>query len=240
MTVELISVHVAKTAGMSFIETLAAVYGRANIVVDLEDRIVDPASPYNLDPERRDLFRQKSIDAISLSVKVIHGHFHAAKYTAAFPSARRIVWIRNPVARLVSNYYYWMSFASGENIDHSLHRYAVREKLKLMEFARLPYMRNIMARRYFEGLDLSYFHFVGVYEHFRDDMNDLGRLLGWPPAEVPSRNMNLYDGYKDKKEEILSNQKLVRDLEELNQDDMELYRQTLEQRENRIKARVID
>ncbi len=88
--VEIISVHVPKTAGTTFKKVLQQIYTDQEIFFDY--------------PHRGPL-HNKMLAKDSANVRVIHGHFPANKYELKFPKARKIIWLRNPIIRLISHYF---------------------------------------------------------------------------------------------------------------------------------------
>ena len=218
---ELISVHVPKTAGVTFRTLLRTVYGTSGLSLDYGDRALDPLSTFQADPP---LWREKSTRqaaALSPATRVIHGHFAGSKYDAHFPEARKIVWLRDPVARLISHYHYWRGLPPS---PHSLHQRLLNENLSLLEFARLDGMRNILAHVFLRDCRLEDFAFVGVQEHFAADLKALATLLGWPVGlAIGDENRNSSAEYRtaklgdDEREEIAA----------LNAEDIALYNRAL-------------
>ncbi len=233
MSVELVSVHIPKTAGGSFLGVLQSVYGVECVRYEDTDRILDPLAVYNLDPVRWARQAEEDRRRTAPEVKVIHGHFPASKYRRSFPSARRIVWLRDPVARLVSHYFFWRS-TPPEVSGHTLHAYMRDRDLDLLGFARLPMMRNILTRAFLEDAVFSDFDFVGIQEHFAEELADLGKLLGWPRTPQVWENRNRAPDYEGERERILSDPETVRPLTELNRDDMDLYCAALRLRRERL------
>jgi hypothetical protein len=64
---ELISVHVPKTAGTSFWKVLEQIYGKENIYADYSDKPLDPASPFNSNYGKWAKFYKNQIKAIKYS-----------------------------------------------------------------------------------------------------------------------------------------------------------------------------
>jgi hypothetical protein len=79
---------------------------------------------------------------------------------------------------------------------------------------------------------LDDFDFVGIQEHFAEDVADLGRILGWPPVEIPVHNPTTTREYL----EFRPTAELLRKIREVNQADVELYEQALERRRVRRSA----
>jgi hypothetical protein len=233
---ELISVHIPKTGGVSFRQLLQRVYGAAGVVFDYADRILDPGALYQTDraqwerTERRPFIARVEADP---DVRVIHGHFAARKYGGVFPEAARVVWLREPVARLVSHYHYWRGLPHG---GHGLHRRLLEENLSLEEFASLPLMQDSMSRQFLEGVGLEGFDFVGRQEFFDEDLAALARLLGWVSSELvgPSAVENRSE---DSAASLASLDGPTRQrLQELNPADIALYRQASELAARRNKT----
>ncbi len=225
---ELVSVHIPKTAGVTFRNLLLRFYGRAGVALDYDDRILDPQALWNTDrgawerTRRNPLIARLSADP---AVRVIHGHFAAGKYRGVFPEARRIVWLREPVARVVSHYHYWRGLPHG---GHGLHRRFLEENLTLEEFAALEPMRDCMSRLFLDGMTPSDFDFVGRQECFDEDAARLARLLGWPESELPASAAVENQGVGSASELAGLDAATRRRLEELNPLDTALYRNTRE------------
>jgi len=91
--IEIISVHIDKTAGMLFCDVLKQVYGSSQVYV-----IWKGQSDYK--------FEDKLKELIPPQTTVIHGAFPVSHYEGDFMDAKRIVWVRNPIERLISYYFY--------------------------------------------------------------------------------------------------------------------------------------
>jgi hypothetical protein len=178
----LISVHVPKCAGTAFRAALERAYGAGAVLQDYGDRPFDPAAPMHLDP---DGFFAREPD-LPAGVRVVHGHFHAAKYRRVGRGVPRIAVLRHPVARTVSHYHYWRRLAPGA---HALHAYMRAAELDLLAFARLPFIRHAYGRVMFAGLSRRDFDFVGAVETLERDLGALSVLLGCR-LEMPVENVS--------------------------------------------------
>lgn len=221
MSMELISVHVPKTAGVTFRTVLQTVYGKAAVAFDYGDRVLDPRSPFQIDPEGWRAEAERHATDIPAVTRVVHGHFGGAKYDRTFPEARKIVWLREPVARLVSHYYYWLDLPP---TPHSLHQRLLNERLSLLEFARLDGMRNVLSRIFLRDCHLEDFAFVGIQERFSDDLQRLAGLLGWPEGlPVGEENRNAHAGYGARTLSRVEREEIAA----LNAEDAALYQEAL-------------
>lgn len=217
--VELVSVHVPKCAGTSFLDALTEAFGRDAIYRDYDDRPVDPAAPVNLDPAG--FFERAHAGGYPLLAgkRVVHGHFHARKYAALGEGVRRIAFLREPIDRMISHYYYWMSTPL---TDHALRSYVVRNRLSVYEFARLPLIHDFYTRTFFSGVDLGTFAFVGFFETYREDVARLSARLG---THLPMRsaNANKAGRYGDRRAELLADAALMASLRDLMRADLAFY-----------------
>ena len=162
----ILSVHVPKTAGSTFRFLLERLYG-PGLALDY-GVYGDPVG---------------SLDG----VRVIHGHFPVRRYLERYPGARVVTWLRDPVDRIASYYGYWLRNPDTEGNPN--HRRMLDEKMSIVEFAEMEAIRDEVATVYFEAFDFADAWFVGLTEHFDEDLADLSRLLGWPSLTAPPRNV---------------------------------------------------
>jgi hypothetical protein len=90
--VKFISIHIQKTGGRSFRDTLSGVYGKNGVLV--------------VNHGKKHLF---SKDDLTPEVKVIHGHLNYFEIVQKFNldnNIPAIAWMRNPVERVISHYYF--------------------------------------------------------------------------------------------------------------------------------------
>lgn len=217
--VALVSVHIPKTAGTSFRNTLQAVYGEsavARLDINLGSKDIK--------------FNEQAFTAhkVPSSVRVVHGHFCPADLQATFalqPEVPYITWLRDPVDRVASNYYY-LAKRLAEELDESGRGLNILSKMQrtLMEYARAKNNCNRMSR-FLNGISLTQLAFVGIVEHYHEDLAELSRLLNWPHAPEYKYNTTgtSYHLTADERAEIA----------ELNREDMALYQTALELREQR-------
>lgn len=225
--IELLSVHIPKTAGTSFRKTLKEVYGeKAVIRVDLPPKSqVDPEDPF-LPLNKR----------LKSDVRVLHGHYNAARIKEFYPGipadVRMITWVRDPVNRVISNYYY-LRQRIREEIDKSptLNIGITNRMVKtLMEYAIQDVARDRMSK-FLAGTAVEDFIFVGVQEHYTEDLRYLAKLLEWKSFTEYHHNVT-EDKYSEISDEIKA------EIRALNQADWELYRHALELSAQRRSAKV--
>jgi hypothetical protein len=151
----LVSVHVPKCAGTSFRRVLEGLYGNSLWLTY--------GSVVTRDNVRR--------EAVPAGTACIHGHFFADTFDDIFPGSTLIAWLRDPVERVVSTYYHFLR--SPEMQDETC-RALIENKLTLVEFAELDWMRNGLTR-YLAGKPLEAFAFLGVAERFSDSLKAFSR-----------------------------------------------------------------
>lgn len=211
-----ISVHVPKCAGTSLQQALIRCYSEAQVHLDYADRVLDPAAPCNLDPAS---WREHCARITDLGGKaVVHGHFHADKYDAV-PEALRVTFLRHPIERLISHYYYWLRL---KRSAHTLHNYVLDHQLDFRRFSRLPMMRFCYSRVFFRGIDPARFDFIGDHGDYAASLQALSALLGQDLA-VQAENHNPQPHYDQRKRALLQDRDLVRDLAVLLADDLDFY-----------------
>ena len=172
----IVSLHLPKTAGPSLAEAL-----RANARCGYRDDYADLPMQHAVRRRRLDAIRR----GLALRGKLpadggcIHGHFLAIKYRIALGRrpARFITWMRDPVQRLASHYAYWHRDYDGSDPGQPLRNRMLREGWTFERFALGPEMRNVYAE-YLWGVDLARFDFVGITEHYPEELGRLAALLG--------------------------------------------------------------
>ncbi|MBP6184541.1 MAG: sulfotransferase family 2 domain-containing protein [Saprospiraceae bacterium] len=215
---ELISIHIPKTAGTSFRNTLAGVYGD-QAVVRLDIGLV-----------RQEVrIREKIYSESTLppGTRVIHGHYSYPLLTQHFhvdPALPVITWLRDPVRRVVSNYHY-LAKRLAEELKEEQRGLNILRKMQrsLLEYAHDETNQNRMSR-FLEGLSLETMHFVGIVEQYDEDLKTLANRMAWADYPVFHHNQTGKDtsSITDTERDIIRS---------LNQEDVALYEHALVLRE---------
>jgi len=208
---EIMSYHIPKTAGTTFFIALTQVYGLDKIAGYLNESVV---LSEGVEPQ---------------TIKVIHGHVPSRKYFR-HANVKEIIWLRHPILRLVSLYFFWKTIPRTE--DKSWHNYLQEKNLDIVEFANIPDVRNEMSL-YIGGRNLKDFYFVGIQEFFKDDLRDLGKMLNWPEIQITYENKNQYDDYNYLVKSLLNDSDIMNYLITLYREDIELYQAALDLRVKR-------
>ncbi len=217
---ELISLHIPKTAGTSFRNILKSVYGEEQVVrFDINEK-----GEVRLNEE---IYSKNILP----SVKVIHGHFIYNTLTEKFAlpeNFKIITWVRDPVKRVISNYFYLESRLR-QILDEENKNLNILSKLQrsLIEYARADLNRNRQAK-FLNGRPLKSFDFVGIQEFFDMEVSRLSNVLKWKKnPEVLFHNLTpLRDSNIDPD--------LLNEIRELNMEDVKIYNEALQIRNSLI------
>lgn len=222
----LISVHLPKTAGVSFRSVLAENFGD-HLVLDYQDK------PLNNDPWLRQQSAMQNALALAncdISEKTcIHGHFLPLKYLlmAEKNPCRFVTWMRHPVERLISHYYYWHQ-EHRPTSAFPLHKRVIEEGWTLEDFCLSKEMRNSYSQ-FLWGFPLEYFDFIGITEFYENDLFDFGQRF----LHIQPQPYKLNIGTK-KPETHPLNPILYRKIEAWHARDMALYERALILRQTRL------
>jgi hypothetical protein len=167
----IVSVHVPKCAGTSFRRVLNEVCGAR--IWDNYGTIFSRA--------------QARADLVPTGTRFIHGHFLADAFDDLFPDRRLVTWVRDPVERLLSNYYHFLrSPDMRDDCCRALHE----RKLDLRQFADLEWMRNYTGH-YLAHKPVEDFEFVGIAERFEESVRRFCETFGFRDTQrVPRDNTN--------------------------------------------------
>lgn len=201
----LISIHIPKTGGTTFLELLSDQY-KDKLLLDYGLSREDGPSKVN----------QGKYDCV-------HGHFISDKY-AAIKDAEFVLWLRNPIQRLFSQYYFWKQ----NSYPHSpAWRRFYLEEWSFADFALFPGFRNGQSK-YVGSLDINAARVVGITEFYNESLELFKRELCMhiDAYNVPQhrKNRNLVAGGSYE----LNDKKLEAAILEYHKKDYELYLNGLE------------
>jgi len=158
-----------KTAGLSFRASLEEHFAEG-FRHDYQDYpLARPAA------ERREQARRWGLavrPADFAGIACVHGHFLPLKYLhlAETLPCTFVTWLREPVARLVSHYYYWQrAYDPLSGQTSALHRRVIEEGWSLERFCLAPELRNVYSE-FLWGFPLQRLDFIGITEFFADDL----------------------------------------------------------------------
>ena len=108
---------------------------------------------------------------------MVYGHIYLPEFRAMFPDAQSVVWLRDPVQRVISHYYYnWRA----EKNEGSLSDTARMEAI--LAFSSCDENRNVMRKRLGQE-DISQFSFVGITEEYEKSLNLFSLLFNKPATK---------------------------------------------------------
>ncbi|MFK7831540.1 MAG: hypothetical protein AB8B57_17335 [Congregibacter sp.] len=231
----LVSLHLPKTAGTSFLSVLEQEYGE-RLCRDYDDR------PLNQSPRRRCTAALGcAVQNVVLpsrfdQVDCIHGHFLPLKYRllAWRRSVRFITWLRDPVERLASHYHYWLRTYNPTE-SGQLHRKVIEERWDIERFCLSAELQNTYYR-FFWRFPPRRFDFLGITEHFESDVAILAeRYFSAPFVNVPKQNVNQENPGADEQtpQRYVTDETFRQTVADFHAQDMALYKLVLAQRKCR-------
>lgn len=184
-------VHVPKTAGSSFGSLLGRAFG-SSLVRNYDDhRLV-----------------------INGSTRCIIGHHYASSLLRIDPKIRMVMWFRDPVERVVSEYFHWRRNPATHPLGGD----------DLLSFARRRAIVNTH-RRCLDGVPLERIDCVCITENFRASLELFCRWSQVGLAELPPDNTNP-DKVVGSRYELSDS--LREQLARVNRADLELYERAKE------------
>ena len=223
----IISVHIPKNAGTSFARSLDAHFGSGL----LQDYVDLPTNTPQYERNRSALLASvHNAETAHLSgIECIHGHFLPLKYLlfSLKKEVSFITWLRNPVERVLSHFYYLKSFYEPATAP-TLHRKMIEEEWSLEQFCLSPQLKNLYSQ-FLWGFPLEYFAFIGITEFYEEDLAYFsGHYLG-KNLEPHKENVGKSEG---RRYEIDASFRAK--LEQFHARDFELYRTALLMRQKRL------
>lgn len=219
---EIIYIHIPKTAGSSVLEIFQQNCEEAEIQA-VKRR--DFKENSNIKPTE---FLRK---VVAPETKVLLGHFTYREVEPLIqdhPGVKIITFLRDPVHRVVSNFLFFKQrIMTGKVPDKLLER----SSETLLDYAKLPESQNRMSL-FLEGVDLNSLFFVGLMESFDEDIALLTKALGLHIDGVPNANKNRFFNTVDFE---ISPEELD-EIKALNSEDVKLYHRAIELR-NKILNR---
>lgn len=162
----MISVHLPKTAGVSFRATLEKNFG-VRLSEDYGDM---PLHKANFERNLLSIEAAVKTHMVNLDeVACIHGHFLPVKYLLLRDRVATtfVTWMRHPFDRLVSHYEYWRR-EYNERTAGPLHKRVIMEDWSLQKFCLSEEMRNLYDK-FLWAFPIEYFDFIGIVEFYDED-----------------------------------------------------------------------
>jgi len=223
----IISVHLPKTAGSSFKVSLDQHFGQ-KLLFDYDDFPINtPVFQRNKDVLVSSL---KNAEKDFGNIECIHGHFMPAKYLllSTLNPLIFVTWMRHPVERVVSHYYFWQKYYEPE--APPLHKRIVEEKWTLEEFCLSEEMKNIYDQ-FLWGFPLNNFDFIGITEYFEEDFKYFSQKYLGKNTAFFTENIN-----EKRNGKYSISRSLRKQIESFHAIDMELYHNALQLRFQKNKT----
>jgi len=225
----LISLHMPKTAGSSFLLTLKTQFGEGlrkdySDMSRIQQYLAGDLSPH-------EVIGREIVDFdTSPPPTCIHGHFLPAKFLSG-PSKcemKFITWLRDPVERLFSHYYYFMRSFDPRTAG-PLFRKIVEEKWSLETFCFSKEYKNFYSK-YLWNFTYDRFDFVGLTEFYEDDLRHFSRRF--LKSKAKAYKVNCAGESKIARYHI--DPGFRREVENFHSVDVALYNRALQEREQRV------
>lgn len=218
--IQLVSIHIPKTAGTSFRNTLKEVYGEKHV-----KRFDIGVNKFQLEQVPFDLLE------LPKEIQVLHGHMQYNLLIEKINIAKEIpiiTWLRDPVERVISNYKY-LSKRLAEELDEEGKGLNILSKMQrtLMEYAHAELNQNRMSK-FLSGLQPEDLFFIGITEHYSSDMKSLAKLLNWERYQEHQHNIT-----GRPKNDVTEEERAI--IRKLNHLDVEWYEKAMELRKQRLK-----
>jgi len=213
----LISLHLPKTAGTSFSSSLEDFYG-STLLRDYADL------PINTPNFKRNMYASRmcilnGIKSLK-NVQCIHGHFLPLKYLLC-RDTKFVTWMRDPIERLASHYFYWLRTYDPTNAP-LLHKRVVEEKWSLEHFCLGPELRNFY-NQFLWGFSFKRFDFVGITEYYDTELEYFSNEFLETTLPLHRKNENP----SIEKSSYFEDKNLREKVEQYHSRDVELYKRAL-------------
>lgn len=215
----LIFIHIPKTAGTSFRTGLEKVFSRKALAYDYgsHENLTSAFIKELIYQENNILKAREWI--LSNEISALVGHFYASKYLPYFDKQLFCTFLREPVQRVVSDY------------KHFVRHYEYKESLKV--FAGGESFRNRQSK-FLSSLSIQQIGFLGITEKYAESLDMFQKLFG---ISIPYEYTNA--AQHSLNVQHIEDKDTMKFIEEINQEDRLLYKQALEEFENRCRKQQL-
>ena len=216
----LIFVHIPKTAGTTFKSVLFNHFKpEERIVVDSKDWL-EPNLYIN---SREGLPDAKQIKPNN-NVKFIMGHFKASRFSNLYPTADLITWVRDPLQRIVSSYYYYLFITPDSRGVLKKHR--KYDIIDIEKFVSHNANKNSMSKQL--NISLNKFKFIGIAENFSKELIRYQTIMNSKELALEAtKDYNINPIKKSTQEVYEVNEDIKELIMRENKKDYELYNECL-------------
>lgn len=165
----IISIHIPRTAGTSFRTFLTSQFGE-KLYLDYGDPIL--VNDYLRNSNAYFLSKYNRIVKNKFSnVECIHGHFLPYKYRnqSTHSQIKYIIWIRDPIDRLVSHYNFIKNSQFNSNNNSPYQKKVLLQNWSFEKFCTDNTILNLLSK-FLWKFDIEDFDFVGRIEDYQSDL----------------------------------------------------------------------
>ncbi|WP_299300837.1 bifunctional 2-polyprenyl-6-hydroxyphenol methylase/3-demethylubiquinol 3-O-methyltransferase UbiG [uncultured Litoreibacter sp.] len=205
MKLTVVNFHIPKTAGSTFLFRLFRSLGlrrQQDAIHNITERAAKMEGRYF--PKIRKAFEIEQQDSAEQALKVFTGHYRYRDVADLIERWRDepvlVTYLRDPVARVLSQYFYSISNAHDE-MEKFVEKYPTLEHF-LENPGGLNQQTAFLAPNADATVDETIehvrekFHFVGCTERFDEDFDNLMSMLKFPPSDPVRRNESPYPDLK--------------------------------------------
>ena len=217
----IISLHTPKAGGSSFKKFLEEEFNNS-LITDYTDKPINKSVKERIQDvkiKRRKLKYFYKLYYRSIGVECIHGHFLPYGYDVYLnnPKVKFITWLRDPLERLASHYFYWFR-SYNKNKSGNLHKKVVENNWSFEEFAFSMEMKNFYDQ-FLYNFPIENFDFIGITEFFEHDLKYFSeKYLNKKIDHIPNTNIN-----KNKTGEYYKDPVLTNELRDFHSIDYSIY-----------------
>jgi hypothetical protein len=206
-------IHIPKTAGTSFRKAAEEYYGLERICYDYAPHSGETSKIVIQEVyENKDNFSflKKLNDN---SIEFVSGHVHASKYIDILGARNSVVFMRDPIQRVISEYNHFVRNFGYEGDFESF-------------YTKPPFINR--QRRMLAGIPYQAIGFIGLTEDYSNSLNQINERYA---TKIPDLELN--KGRNSTHEPYKLDPEVIKKLEILNQEDIDLYRQCVDLFEQR-------
>lgn len=202
--VELISIHIPKTAGTSLTKILKQQYPDAIELL------------YHNDLKKNEqMWKGFKIKLKHRGISCIHGHVPANNILRQYyPEAKIITWMRDPIDRMISTYNFYKKMPIHHN---KVHEKFITKNWSLLDLAKVL---GHETQSYFGDFKPEDFDFIGFTIHQQHSLEALSHLMNWQYTAA-----NVYENVNPKK--VAFSDDIKEQLSDILKEEIELYNKAL-------------
>jgi hypothetical protein len=225
----ILSIHIPKTAGTSFGESLKIAFGE-RLMLDYGDWAGYDTPEVLVHRAERTAQMRARRDELLQNFDLIHGHFRAEKYLGLFPETNFVAVFRHPYQQTLSNYHF---IVNNPHLPHPAVKIVHDTKMSIYEFLSWDAVANPQTR-FLGSVPVESLAMVGLTEEFPRSMELFKHTFG---CNVPTHLVeNVNPGRQGRDYEI--DPGLRQALDKYRAEDLDIYRRAQEvfARQTRLRA----